>query len=457
MAVANANAVKYAELTDEILVEYHQGIELFIKSNEYWGKWANNEKVPRGHKDFSFRRLVAPVVNKADIRERAEFIAPRPSKIALATFTKAVRNYGGKAIYSREDLQYHFDSTIASIRATLNEEAVQTLDLIKGDAFVKSKAIITAEAYGSAVAGSTLNMIGTAEKASLVLLKNKAKRWDGVHYLAHITPEALKRLRDEVRALGQVLPEARKVELDGVSKDVYDYGDFMYSVTDSPVLYKNATTQYVVYMGKRGIDGISPVSVSKLEGESNIEVIDNGLGSGVLVDEDGNYTADDNKQQGSIAYNIDGLGAAVNDDLCILDCEVSLNEVKQTALPLSEQTGFASRSGNLHFITESAGTKTHFKYDAGVFVDASDSNKAYASGNTIISVQVLADEGEAFSGGAAPTSSNWTATYKLTSGGDSINAEILAVVKTAVNYDTLIVKVPNECYSFTIASAATAD
>jgi len=104
-------------------------------------------------------------------------------------------------------------------------------------------------------------------------------------------------------------------------------------------------------MGKRGIDGQSPIDVAKLQGESGIEVINNGLGSGVLVDEDGNYTADDNKQQGSVAINMDGLGACVADDLCILDCEFSANEIEATDLLLSEMSGYVSHSpaANLAF------------------------------------------------------------------------------------------------------------
>ena len=337
MAVQNVNAVKYAELTDEHIKDVKKGIELFVESNEYWDKFVHHSSVPRGHKVYTSRRLIAPKVEKGSISTRAEFVAPRPTKIAVATFEKTVANYGDKAIYSREDLQYHFDNTVANIRATLQEIARQKLDLIKGEPFFKSKATISP-------VGSPASILSTAEKAAIILRKNKALRWDGTHFLAHITPEILNMLRAEIAAKGDRLSEPVKKELDGRTYDVYSYGDFMYSVTVSDLMYKNSSTQYIVFMGKRGIDGSSPIDVAKLEGESGIEVINNGLGSGVLVDEDGNYTSDDNKQQGAVAINMDGLGACVSDDLCILDCEFTASEISKSVIDLADLSGYVSTS-----------------------------------------------------------------------------------------------------------------
>jgi len=443
-----AGVVKYAELTDEHIADVKRNIELFVKTDEYWDKFAHHSIVPRGHKTFTSRKLIQPKVKKEDIQPRAELIAPRPSKMAVSTFEKTVQNYGDKAYYTREDLQFHFDDTVDNLAMTLKEIAVQKLDLIKGQAFIQSRAVISYDT----------SLLNTLENAAIIFRKNKVKRWAGNYYLAHVTPEMLKQLRAELAAKGVVLDEKTKVKLAEGLESIGSYGDFTFSVTTSDIVYKSATVQYLVLMGRRGIDGESPVDVSKLEGESGIDVFNNGLGKGVIEDEDGKIVADDNKQKGSIAINMDGLGACISDDLAILNCEVTINEVKESPLALGNRHGFVSRSGNEILITESAGTKTHFKYDAGVRIDTADSNKAYASGNTVISVQVLADEGEAFSGGAAPANAaNWSATYKLVSGGDDINAEILAVVKTAVNYDTLIVRVPDKAYSFTIASVATAD
>jgi len=442
MPVANNNAVTYAELKDEQIKDIKKGIELFVKTEEYWDKFAHHSSVPRGHRTFTSRKLIAPKIKVEDIKPRAEFVAPRPTKISVATFEKTVANYGDKAIYSKEDLQFHYDDTVMNIMATLKEIAVQKKDLVKGTAFIQSRATVT---YDTSI-------LNTCEKTAIILRKNGAKRVDGVHYLAHITPEGLKQLRAELSAKGVVLSEPVKKELDSVATSVGSYGDFTFSVTTSPIMYKNATTQYIIFMGKRGIDGEYPVDVSKLEGESDIEVINNGLGSGVLIDEDGNYTSDDNKQQGSVAINIDGLGAAVSDDLCILPCEVSINEIKESALPLASRTGYASHSGNELEVTLTGTSYTEFSGLKGIRYDAT-ATKYYASGSTIVAATVVAKSTKTL---GSVTAANWSATYKLENGGSDINAEILAIIKTTADNDTIIVRVPDKAYSFEIECEATA-
>ena len=227
----------------------------------------------------------------------------------------------------------------------------------------------------------------------------------------------------------------------------------MYSVTTSELMYANGVSKYIVFMGKRGIDGQSPVDVAKLEGESDIELINNPLGSGVLVDVDGNYTSDDNKQQGSIAVNMDGLGADVTDDLCILDCDVSgysVAEVKGTALPYEngEMSLYKSHSGNEHEVTLTGTTYTELSIDGGRY--DSSASKWYASGNTIIAVKVAAAATKTL---GTVTTANWSAKYKLVSGGSDINADILGF---ADSNKTVFVRVPDKCYSFEVECEATA-
>lgn len=336
--MAAVKGVEYAKLSDEIITDIKAGIEKFVESEGYWAKFAHVAPVDRGAKTFSFRRLVKPMVRAEDVKPRAEYIAPRPTKIAVQTFEKTVEIYSEKFIYSKEDMVYHFDDTVNNGRATLQEKVRQIKEFIYGKPFVNSAATVSYET----------SLINTLDKAAIILRKNEAKRWDGVHYLAHITPEVLKALRAEIRALGSSISEPTKKDLDG--NVVGEWGDWLFSVTTSPIMYKDDTHQYLVLMGKRGIDGNSPIDISKMKGESDLEVFDNGLGSGVLVDVDGNYTADDNHQQGSIAININCVGAAVNDDLCVLDCTIDTStvtaaaEISKTVLNAAELTGYHSNS-----------------------------------------------------------------------------------------------------------------
>ena len=424
MAVSNENAVKYAELTDEHIVDIKKNLEMFVPSEEYWDKFVHHSTVPRGHRTFQSRILIAPKVKESDISPRAEFVAPRPSKIAVKTVERTVENYGDKAIYSKEDLQYHFDDTVKSITATLKEIAVQKLDWIKGKAFLKSRAVITAQS----------TILATAEEAAIIFRKNKVKRWDGAHYLAHITPEGLKRLREEIATRGNVLSEPVKKELDGRTYEFYSYGDFYYSVTAHDLMYKDDNTQYIIFMGKRQIDGESPIDVAKLQGETNIELINNPLGTGVLVDEDGNYTSDDNKQQGSVAINMDGLGACVSDDLCVLRCEFSVDTINMYATE-SDKSGYDA-TGDVAMLKSMSGnfveleidtTDSHVTSITPVGYAYEVSSTYYAVGSTIVEFDAVFASGY--------EADTWTATYETNK-----NAEIVALLEDGAK---ALVRIPN--------------
>ena len=76
----------------------------------------------------------------------------------------------------------------------------------------------------------------------------------------------------------------------------------------------------------------------------DVQVINNGLGSGIMIDEDGNITADDNHQKGSVAVNALGLGAHINDDMCILVCEFPVETIAGTELTESARSNYVSES-----------------------------------------------------------------------------------------------------------------
>ena len=442
MAVQNDYAVKYNDLKDEQILDIKKALEMFVPSEEYWDKFVHHSNVPKGHKTYQSRVLIAPKVKEADIKPRAEFKAPRPSKIAVKTLERTVESYGDKAIYSREDLQYHFDDTVKSITATLKEIAVQKLDWIKGKAFLKSRAVLT-----PVKVGAVDNIIATAEEAAIIFRKNKVKRWDGAHYLAHITPEGLRKLRSEISDSKEVLSEPVKKELDGRTYEYYSYGDFYYSVTAHDLMYVEeggAEKQYVIFMGKREIDGESPIDVAKLVGEPNIELINNPLGSGVLEDEDGKITADDNKQQGSVAINMDGLGACVSDDLCVLRCKFEIDKVNET-MNLTEAgksgfdvTGnkelFISMSGNYVGLTLTAGDNVSSITPVG-YAYKDGNNKYYVTGSTIVEFDAVF--------AASKVLDAWSVKYKTSNDASDEDAEIIALLDEGTK---AIVRVPHNVY-----------
>ena len=304
--------IKIEDLTDEQITMIVRRIETFAKSNEFFAKFTNPVKRQHGEKTWRSRKVVRPLVKPEDIREAVEDVAPRPQKIAVQTFEHSLTNYRDKVTYTAEDVLYGYDDIVKIAGDTLGEITVQKLDILKGTPFINSKCSAT----------FVDNYDKTLAKVAIILQKNKAKAWSNGRYLAIVTPETLEEIRQSLKSTSNgILSDATKEEYD--SGIIAHYGRWNFAVCDSDLLYKGEGKQWMVCLGRRPT-GESPIDVATMDG---VKVYHNPLGSGVLLDEDGNITSDDNKQRGSVACNIDGLGAYVNDDLCVIDVEVSASKI----------------------------------------------------------------------------------------------------------------------------------
>lgn len=323
--------VKHRDLTDQQITTIKKKIKLQAKADEYFDAFCEHEPWEKGSTTMSYRRLILPKVSPEEVKPAVEGVAPRPTKIAYATFKVSVADYRDKVIYTDESKRYNFDDVVRDSGETLSYKFTQKLDYIKGKPFISSRAKITAEP----------TVIGTMRKAKLILgpTKNKAKKWSGAEYLMMTTPEVIEKLQDELEAKGSSLDEGTKKEL--AKGYVGKKKGFIISECPSDLFQKDNNTHYIVFIG-RTFEGKSPV-VCRNDGD--VEVINNPLGSSVLIDEDGNITSDDNHQQGSVAMNALGLSATISDDMCILVCEFSVNTIEGSNLAMSERTGYVSSSG----------------------------------------------------------------------------------------------------------------
>lgn len=328
MATATQSVIKHADLTDQQITTIQKKIVAQAKHDEFFDKFCEHETWEKGSKTMSFRRLVLPKVKPSDVKPAQEGVAPRPTKINYATFKTSVEDYRDKVNYTDESVRYNFDDVVRDSGDTLSHLFTQKLDYIKGKPFISSKCTVTAE--------STL--LKTMSKSKIILGKNKAKKWFGAHFLMMATPELIEKLQDELEAKGSSLDEATKEEL--AAGITHRKKGFLITECPSDLFIKDENTQYVVFIG-RTFEGKSPVTVRKM---GEVEVINNPLGSSVLLDEDGNITSDDNHQQGSIAMNAKGLGAAVNDDMCILVCEFPMTTIPGSDISMENRTGYVSSS-----------------------------------------------------------------------------------------------------------------
>ncbi|MCK9235196.1 MAG: hypothetical protein M0Q41_10750 [Bacteroidales bacterium] len=325
---------KHGDLTDQQVIEIKKKVLLQAAHDEFFAKFAHKVPWKKGARTMSYRRLIYPKVNPADIEPLTEGVAPRPSKIGYATFQVSVENYGDKVAYTREAVQYNIDDVVRDAGETLSYIFAQKMDYIKGKPFISSRASVS---YDTSI-------IKTMRNAHIILTKNKAKKWEKGHFLMLATAEVIEQLQDELTDLGTSLDEVTKEEL--ARGIVGRKKGFLIVEVPSDVFHLAGGKHNVSFMG-RTYQGYSPITVHQL---GDIDVYNNPLGSGVLTDEDGNITADDNRQIGSVAMNADGLAAVVNDDLCILNCEITISTIAGSELSMSERTNYVSSSGESSLI-----------------------------------------------------------------------------------------------------------
>ena len=328
------SAVMHKDLTDQQITTIQKKIVNQAKVDEFFDKYCDKVPWKKGSKTLEYRRLIYPKVDPADVKAIEEDVAPRPTSIEYATFQATVHNYRDKFIYTRESTQYNYDDVVRDGGEVLSYKTVQKLDYIKGAQFINSKAILTAET----------TLLETLRKAKLILKKNKAKPWANGKYLAIMSPETLEKLQDELEAKGVSLDDATKEEL--MAGAVSSKKGFLFAECPSDILYKDGGKHVIVFMG-RTFEGKSPVTCRQL---GDVEIINNALGTGLMVDEDGNYTSDDNHQRGSVAVNIDGIGVQINDDMCILNCDFAVDTVTHASMTMatnpSTRTGYKSKSSS---------------------------------------------------------------------------------------------------------------
>lgn len=308
------DGVKITDLTAEQITDVEKRIETFVKTNQFFDKLCAHKKVKKGNRTWQFRRLVRPKVKPEDVHPFEEGVAPRPTGLAVETFEKTVDIYRDKFVYTAEDTFYGFDDIVKAGGDTLSEIVTQKVDIIKGRPFFTSRAVATFPESGDHKIEAVL------EKGAIMFgRQNHSKKWNGAKYLALMTPEVLSSFRKEIRSYGDSLSEPSKEQLDRGVVGTWGRWEFMECPSDLAIGEEDGSeVHYMIMLAKRP-NGQSPVEVTVMD---NIQVFHNPLGSGVMIDEDGNYTSDDNKQKGSIAINVGPLGAAITDDLCIIRCAI---------------------------------------------------------------------------------------------------------------------------------------
>ncbi|MCI1244471.1 MAG: hypothetical protein LKG11_00725 [Bacilli bacterium] len=330
----------HAELTDQQITDIGNQIRLDVSEETIFEKFGNPKKWPQGRDNIQYRALVHTHVAAADVVPLKETVAPRSLKLTYATFTHSTNDYGTKHTYTAKEVNYNVDDVVADSADEIGEWAVETRNIIVGKAILASKCALTYD--------STKGIFDLFRRAAIIAKKLGWKPIFGNEFAAITTPEVEDAITEELYAkTGKYdLPDTLKEKaLSGYIGSIKHFA--VHSYTCDPVLVDpTASTggHYIIFMGKMN-KGSSPFDVYSMKGgNSGIEVINNPLGSGVLLDEDGNITSDDNKQKGSVACNMTGFSAHIVDDRCILVAKITGIDTVSNDLAVTARTGYKSKS-----------------------------------------------------------------------------------------------------------------
>ena len=408
-----------------------KGIEMFQKDHEFYDKYCNHIGWDAKAKEMTVRRVIKPKVTVAPT-VAVEDIAPRPEQIAVERFRRRVNDYRNRINYTAEEVEYGYDDIKKIAVETLGDITTQHLDFIKGDPFFKSPCVVT---YDTSI-------LNTLAKIGIILKKNKARYYEDNKFACMLTPEDMEKLRVEVEGKGVVLAETTKEEL-AKTGAIAKYGKWLFIENGHDLMYDMANGKTNMVCFGRRPDGTLPVDCAM---KHKVDVIYNELGTGVMTDVDGNITDDANNQRGSIAVNVIGLGAYINDDLCIINCELTTTAIELKIAEV-EKTGFdalAPQDVNVTFV----GT-TNVGADLYGVTATTTSGLYKATANTVIKVVAKGLNSKTLTDMAT---TDWALTA---TSGTLADAKVLKYAKTNVANDTVYIELFNNPVAITITTTKT--
>ena len=313
------NAILHGTLTDQQVAYIQRDIMSYMPTyTAPFETFYDHRSIPQGYTSVQFKRLIPKIIKPGDTEHQflGEDIAPAPETIQYATYSKTARVLRRKYIYTDFDVRQNFTNILNDINRTLGNELAQDRSNILAAGLLSTRTYATPT---MTTGGSpTVDWDANLRRMKTVLLKNFAKTIDGMYYIL-VTPEVGDELAKMIESKGAALAENVKEKLS--TGDVFDYYGFRIRATNHPALYKANGDMSVLFIGAAP-DGTKPAWDY---GSLTPEIIAKGLGQGgeLLLDQNGDLTADGNNQRGSVAANMYGVAAGPVCDSSIIRMDIS--------------------------------------------------------------------------------------------------------------------------------------
>lgn len=329
MANAYDNYVSFNGFEVDHVTAVDLEINKFVQDSvKFWDQFYKAVPYVKGHKTFEHRKHIRPetTYKYASSLKLSEGVGTKSESIKVVKWSDTFDDYGSNIPYTKEGLRDNYDDTLSLIKDQFKYEAVEVPEKIKAEKMCSSTFQVTAESTVKA----------TLDKAGVILVKKKNKPFDGTKFVAIVTPEIMAKLTAELTALGAALPDATKHEVicEGAVKT---YGRFNIVECADDAMYGASGVNKIVIISKTRDNELPGAKM-----DPEISVFDNGLGFGLIqsADDATKMVADTNKRVGSVAMNIDHLGAAIQADLGHLVCDFTISDdYSASATPSGDPNG----------------------------------------------------------------------------------------------------------------------
>lgn len=323
------DVIKHKDLTIQQVAD----IETRVKMDEDEDKpdfesYFVSKEWPKGKVAVQYRTLIHQAISPDDINSFTlkETEAPTGRGLEYANFSETTKNYGTDFPYTWMDVAYNADSIVPDIASEGRNWVRELKTFIYGKALLSTKSSV---AFPTDPVGSTNDhkFIDLFKKMKIIFHKLGVKGIDGKNFHCIMPVVDAEKMTSEYQALfnstGGIPEEDKKKTLEGYI-GTYKGIDIITPTSNGekclPTTVGGVAGHYIVFIGKTETGRLPGTRYGR--GGDSVEVIHNPLGTGVLVDGSGKVKADNNKQVGSVAFNVKDFSGHIYDDRAVITCFV---------------------------------------------------------------------------------------------------------------------------------------
>lgn len=322
--------LRHSDFTIEQITDINKNIRVVNKTEMFWGKFVQNDKSPNADV-MKYRHQV--LLDPSAIATLEEMGTPHKENIKVVQFDYSLISVGSYIPYTREAIKKNLDNLMDMCMNQLSHSRLYDLEMLKFNAF---KGTTTTATYAT-------SWKATLRKVREILVKNNTKAKANGHFNLIAPVEVTDAIADEAGAELTGTQQGADVAIEGYigawkGFDIYERSTNEMYVAADLATPAAADTCYIFAFGFNEFHEY-PVKARSIVGEDPL-VINHPVGDG------GHQDALD--QKGTIGSRIDGVGAALTNDECVVKLTYTIGTARVAS-------GYAPTAGEGTPVVETSG------------------------------------------------------------------------------------------------------